>query len=146
MCFPGVAVQADDPSDGIRSVKQGGRSFGHFDAVDGKLVYFQTVVIAPLLPFVFDAVLCYNHAVEAQAAYRRLRLPGADAHRLYAGDAAERLHETACEVVLKKLPVNADGIDGRTHLKVFLPVAQYGYVLHDDAAVDIIPFQLGNCC
>ena len=70
-----VGVEVEHAANGIAAVEQCRRSFDDFGAVNGKLVDFQSVVVAPLLPFVLDAVFAYSHSVESEAANRGLRLP-----------------------------------------------------------------------
>ena len=61
-----VGIKTQHATDGIRAIEQSCRTFNDLGAINRKLVYFQSVVIAPLLSFMFDTVLTDNHTVEPQ--------------------------------------------------------------------------------
>ena len=77
------------------------RPFDDLGTIHGKLVYLQSVVVAPLLALVLDAVLGHSHTVEAQAADSGFRLSRANTHGFYAWNAFERLHQAARKVGLQ---------------------------------------------
>ena len=101
-----VGVKIEHAADGIAAVKQRRRTFDDLGAIDGKLVDFQSVVVAPLLSFVLDAVFADSHSVKTESANRGLRLPRPDTHSLHARNAFERLHQTAGEMLLKVVVAN----------------------------------------
>ena len=73
------------------------------------------MVVAPLLPFVLDAVHRHDDPVEAQAADGGLGLPGADGAGLHAGNGAQALHERPGEIVLDIVPADVDAVQGHVH-------------------------------
>ena len=74
LCRDVVGIEAQYTANGIAAVEQGRRAFDDLGAIDRKLVNLQSVVVAPLLSLVLDAIFAHHHAVIAQAADRRLRL------------------------------------------------------------------------
>ena len=70
-----VGIETQHAAYGIAAIEQGRRTLDDLSAIDRKLVYLQSVVVAPLLSFVLDTILAHHHAVVAQTAYGGLRLP-----------------------------------------------------------------------
>ena len=101
-----VGVKIEHAADGIAAVEQRRRTFDDLGAIDGKLVDFQSVVVAPLLSFVLDAIFADSHSVKTKSANRGLRLSRPDAHSLHTRNAFERLHQTAGEMLLKVVVAN----------------------------------------
>ena len=58
---------------GIRAVHQRGRTFHHFNRVNCGPVNLNAVLVAPLLPFLSDAIVHHQHAVVAQSTNDGLR-------------------------------------------------------------------------
>ena len=69
-----VGEEVEHTAYGIATIKQCRRTFDHLGTVDGKLVDFQSVIIAPLLSFVLDTILGDSHAVEAETTDSGFRL------------------------------------------------------------------------
>ena len=69
-----VGVETEHATDGIAAIKQCCRPFDDLSTVHGELVNLQSVVVAPLLSLVLDAILADGKAVEAQSAYGRFGL------------------------------------------------------------------------
>ena len=130
-----VGEEVQHAADGIRAIEQCGRSLHHFGAVHAELVDFQSVVVAPLLPLVLHAVLRYRHAVEAQAADGGLRLAGAYRHRLHAGNALQRLHQTAREVLFQEVLTDLHGRLRRLHLEVALGLTRHRHAAQRNGRV-----------
>ncbi len=101
-----VGVKIEHTADGIAAVEQCRGTFDDLGAIDGKLVDFQSVVVAPLLSLVLDAIFADSHSVKTESANRGLRLPRPNTHSLHARNAFERLHQTAGEMLLKVVVAN----------------------------------------
>ena len=57
-------VEDDGTSHGIRTVSKARRSLDYFDRVNGMLVYLHTMLVTPLLTFLPNSIVYYQHTVE----------------------------------------------------------------------------------
>ena len=69
-----VGEEIQHATNGIAAVKQCCRSFDDLSTVNGELVNLQSVVVAPLLAFMLDAVFSDGQPVKAQSADDGFRL------------------------------------------------------------------------
>ena len=93
--------QVEHTAYGIGAIEQGRRSLDHFGAVNGKLVYLQAVIVAPLLALMLHAVFGHGHTVEAQATNGGLGKAGTYRHGFHPGNALQGLHQAASKVFLQ---------------------------------------------
>ena len=103
LCRQIVGEEVQHTPDGIGAIHECGRPLHHLGTVNAELVNLQSVVVAPLLSFVLDAVLGYYYAVETQSTDDGLRLSAANAHGFYAGDAFQCLHQAAGKMFLQEV-------------------------------------------
>ena len=64
----GGIVENNDAGHGIRAVHQRGGSFHDFYGMNAFAIHFHTMLIAPLLAFLADAVVDHQYAVVSQSA------------------------------------------------------------------------------
>ena len=70
-----VGIEVQHTANGIAAIEQRRRTFDNLCTIHRKLVYLQSVIVAPLLSLVLDAVFAHHHAVITQAADGGFRLP-----------------------------------------------------------------------
>ena len=88
----GCGVEEDNSGHGVGAVHQRGRAFQDFDGVDAGAIHLDTVLVAPLLAFLADAIGHNHHPVIAQAADNRFGNGAAGGNLAYArlpGDGAD---------------------------------------------------------
>ena len=75
-----ISAKYDDACHRIRTVHQTGWPLDDFRRMHRCRVYLNSVLVAPLLSFLSDAIVYHHHTIVAQSAYDRLRYAAASGY------------------------------------------------------------------
>src|SRR6056297_1380672 len=99
----------DNTTHGIRSILQCRRTFYDFYAIYVEGVYFEAVIIAPLLPFLLNAILIDQDAVPVKPSDDRFGDSGTHINSGDSGKYIERLRKGAISALFKKISIQMVG-------------------------------------